>query len=290
MHIDRVADIEDSYAHVYLSPHLDDAALSCGGAIARQVAAGERVLVVNICTAAPAPDEAFSALAQEFHGEWRLSPAEVVAARLREDRAALDRLGADSLHAGMLDAIYRHPAAYSTRETLFGEPDPADPLLPALETFIASLRRQAPRAWFYAPLGVGSHVDHQITQRAALASAGGRLAFYEDFPYVARPGALEQRLRALDGSFQAETIAIDETLPAKVAAVSAYASQHAELAHSQLGQQVTAADALAAIVASITNYAGAVRPDGADYGERFWLPGVPERGMVFGRFLRVKLP
>ena len=41
------------YRHVYLSPHFDDAALSLGGTLARQVAAGERVLVVTVCSAPP---------------------------------------------------------------------------------------------------------------------------------------------------------------------------------------------------------------------------------------------
>lgn len=38
---------------VVLSPHYDDAALSCGGEIARRSAEGERVVVVTICAAPP---------------------------------------------------------------------------------------------------------------------------------------------------------------------------------------------------------------------------------------------
>lgn len=40
-----------------------------------------------------------------------------------------------------------------------------------------------------SPMGIGHHVDHQITARVAvrLASAGATLLFYEDFPYVADP-------------------------------------------------------------------------------------------------------
>ena len=37
--------------HVYLSPHLDDAVLSCGGAIHRAGAAGEAVLVITVFAA-----------------------------------------------------------------------------------------------------------------------------------------------------------------------------------------------------------------------------------------------
>ena len=75
----RIEDLDQvqGYDHIYLSPHLDDAALSCGGGIAAQRAAGERALVVTLCTAAPAPDMQFSDLALEFHRKWGLAPAEV---------------------------------------------------------------------------------------------------------------------------------------------------------------------------------------------------------------------
>ena len=38
------------YTRVYLSPHLDDAALSCGGTIA---ASPDRALIITLCTAPP---------------------------------------------------------------------------------------------------------------------------------------------------------------------------------------------------------------------------------------------
>ena len=75
MRIEDFDQIQAGYRHIYLSPHLDDAALSCGGGIAAQRAAGERVLVVTFCTGAPAPDMQFSDLAQEFHRKWGLAPA-----------------------------------------------------------------------------------------------------------------------------------------------------------------------------------------------------------------------
>ncbi|RMD73788.1 MAG: PIG-L family deacetylase, partial [Chloroflexi bacterium] len=45
---EQAATLPDGYRHIVLSPHLDDAALSCGGFIARATALGEPVLVVNI--------------------------------------------------------------------------------------------------------------------------------------------------------------------------------------------------------------------------------------------------
>lgn len=261
MHVEDLRHIRHDYDHVYLSPHLDDAALSCGGAILAQVAAGRRVLVVTLCTASPAPEGPFSALALQFHADWGLPPDQVVAARLREDRQAMQRLGADYHWAGMLDAIYRYPTAYDSRAALFATPAPDDPLLPALRQFIRELRARVPNAAIYSPLGVGRHVDHLITYAAACDSAGERLAFYEDVPYVVSPGALERRLAALDQSLSAYTIAIDGSLQEKIGAINAYASQIDELFGG-----------VEAMAGSIAGYARGLSSDAGEYGERLWVP------------------
>src|SRR5689334_12434287 len=78
--------------HVYLSPHLDDAALSCGGMIHQQTQAGERVVVVTLCAGGP-PAGALSDFAQSLHTRWQ-TPVEAVAVRRAEDLAALKVLGA----------------------------------------------------------------------------------------------------------------------------------------------------------------------------------------------------
>jgi LmbE family N-acetylglucosaminyl deacetylase len=260
MHTEDLRQVHDVYDHVYLSPHLDDAALSCGGAIARHSAAGARVLVVTICTASPPPEGPLSSFAEEIHRQWGLSAGQAVRARLHEDSLAMEYLGADSLWVGMLDAIYRRPADYISDATLFGAPVSDDPLLPSLKTFTRALRDRVPRATLYAPLGVGNHVDHEITYQAARAGAGNAIAFYEDFPYVTKPDALDQRLRALDGSFVTSTLDIDATLSRKLGAIAAYASQIGTLFGDveTMRQQVRA-------------YAEELRPDVGTYGERLWL-------------------
>ncbi|MBK9712203.1 MAG: PIG-L family deacetylase [Kouleothrix sp.] len=259
MYIEDIATI-DGYRHVYLSPHLDDAALSCGGRIVTQIAAGEPVLVVTLCTAAPPPEGPFSALAQQFHADWGLAPAQAVAARLVEERLAMERLGCDYYWANMLDAIYRYPAAYNSRESLFNTPAPDDPLFAQLRQFLADLLERLPQAQIYAPLGVGSHVDHLITHAAAHSLLGDELRFYEDLPYAIRPGALEQRQATIDDALVPSTLAIDAALPAKIEAIAAYASQLDEL----FGGSEAMAQAIAA-------YAHAATPTGGAYGERLWV-------------------
>ncbi len=50
----------------------------------------------------------------------------------------------------------------------------------------------------YCPLGVGTHIDHRLVFRAAVAVRGFTgLTFYEDRPYVLVPGQLAMRLAEL---------------------------------------------------------------------------------------------
>lgn len=260
MQLEDLRQLHDNYDHIYLSPHLDDAALSCGGAIARHSSAGARVLVVTLCTAAPAPAGPFSGFAQEVHKNWGLAPAEVMTTRLHEDDLALERLDADTYRAQMLDAIYRLPAVYDSRDALFGAPAHDDPLLYSARQLIAALRGRVPHATFYAPLGIGNHVDHQIVYTAALDGAGAVLAFYEDFPYVMWPGAFEQRMTALNRRFVASTIDIDATLTRKIGAIGAYASQLSSLLEDPT-----------AMAQAVTKYAAGLHSDVSAYGERLWV-------------------
>jgi LmbE family N-acetylglucosaminyl deacetylase len=62
--------MSDFYAHVYLSPHLDDAVLSCGGLIHRQVRAGQPPLVITLFSGQPAADAHVSAFTQSQHTRW----------------------------------------------------------------------------------------------------------------------------------------------------------------------------------------------------------------------------
>ncbi|NNJ09730.1 PIG-L family deacetylase [Chloroflexales bacterium ZM16-3] len=263
-HYTNLDDLAATYDHIYLSPHIDDAALSCGGSIAGFVGAGQSVLVVNICAGSPPPEGPFSPFAQQLHRQWALPPDEAVRRRIQEDIEALETLGADCLLLDALDAIYRMPDAYTGDDTLFGTVAPDDTLADALRGHVAALAARFPAAIFYAPLGVGQHVDHQVTYAAAadLAQRGMSLAFYEDFPYVAKPTALTERMAKIGGAeiFLPSVTNIDATLARKISAVEAYASQIGTL----FGD-------LAAMASSITAYAEGLRPEAGTYGERIWM-------------------
>ncbi|WP_298489943.1 PIG-L deacetylase family protein [uncultured Chloroflexus sp.] len=262
---EHAAVLPGGYCHVVLSPHLDDAALSCGGFIARATAAGEPVLVVNVCSGSPPPDAPFSAFAQLLHERWELPPATVVAQRRAEDAAALRILGADALLWPALDAIYRRPDAYSDETSLFGSPVCDDPLAADVADLVAMLAQRYPAATFYLPLAVGMHVDHQLVfaaATAALLKCGASCWYYEDFPYARTAGAVAQRLAMIGQEHYApHPIPLDEpVLSAKIAAIAAYASQMGVLFGSA-----------AAMPAAVTAYAEQVASLPLRYAERQWV-------------------
>ena len=61
----------EHYAALYLSPHLDDAALSCGGQIAQATRQGRRVLIVTVMAGDP-PMEAGNDYIVSLHARWEL--------------------------------------------------------------------------------------------------------------------------------------------------------------------------------------------------------------------------
>jgi LmbE family N-acetylglucosaminyl deacetylase len=243
--------------HLYISPHLDDATLSCGGRIWQQTQAGERVLVVTIFAGAPALDAPLSPFAQEMHARWGL--ADPVAARREEDAAALALLGAEGVYWSYVDYIYRQTAEgrflCDGEEALFGEVHPAEDAL--IAELVDRLRELAQEGTIYAPLAVGHHIDHQIVRRVMKGLAG--VIYYEDYPYAAKPGMLEA---ALEGEqWQAELVALSqEALETKIAAIVCYGSQLTSL------EWADAVDMAAAVRAF------AQQTGGSELAERYWQP------------------
>ncbi len=251
-----LADARD-YGHIFIAPHLDDAVLSCGGMIARHASRGAQVLVVTLCAGVPDPSVPLSPFAEYLHQAWSLGN-DPLALRQNEDARALARLGIDGLHLNQLDAIYRDPA-YSSREAIFGTLQPNDPLVAFTAEALQTLRIQNPTATLYLPLAVGQHVDHQAAFAAHVQAADAAIAFYEDFPYVAKPDALAQRMAGLTEQFIESVVALDEAdLARKLSAITEY--------HSQLGE-LFPNEPMDAVV---TAYAASVGDD-EHPSERLWL-------------------
>lgn len=170
---------------IYLSPHLDDVAFSCGGLLWEQAQQGENVQVWTLCTGDP-PEGVESEIVSELHARWGMESG-VMEGRRREDRASCARLSAASRHFDVPDCIYRLSPIdgrplYPNREAIFGEVHAEDEAL--IERLRARLEQEVPQeAVVVCPLALGNHIDHQIT-RAALERAGRARWYYADYPYV----------------------------------------------------------------------------------------------------------
>lgn len=171
---------------IYLSPHFDDVAYSCGGWLWQQAQAGVTVQVWTIC-AGKMPAPPYSAFAQALHARWQTGEA-AQAIRQEEDLRACAEMGAAARHFTIPDAIYRTSGRqpgkflYDSDETLFGSLHPDDALL--VEQLAGELADRLPAgARLVCPLALGSHVDHQLTRQAA-ERLGMRLWYYADYPYV----------------------------------------------------------------------------------------------------------
>jgi LmbE family N-acetylglucosaminyl deacetylase len=148
-------------AAVILSPHFDDAVLSCWHVLA---SAGE-VLVVNVFAGEPSVGTL---------GWWdelagATDSAAAVRMRVEEDRRALALAGCTAVNLPFLDSQYRQPGEAP------GE------IAEALREVVAADAR------LYAPASLGDHHrDHTAVREAALAlhAEGAGLRLYADLPHA----------------------------------------------------------------------------------------------------------
>lgn len=216
-----------SYAAIYLAPHLDDAALSCGGQIAQQTRAGRRVLIVTVMAGDP-PTDTENDYIRSLHARWELE-RDATAQRRVEDIAACATLGADYLHWPIADCIYRlDPETgrpiYVSDDDIFGNVHPAEQPLVAE---IAGLLRTLPAAGqVYTPLTIGHHVDHLLVTEAAQLAFGDNLLYYEDYPYAQQSGKLADVIGERPVGWTAAAVALTAAdLTAKIEAILAFRSQ-----------------------------------------------------------------
>lgn len=226
--------------HLYLSPHLDDAILSAGGLVRRQVSAGHRVVIASFCTADNLPEMPLSPLATCVHEKWG-APRMPFAERRSEDVRACNMLGAEWRHLGLPDAIYRRglsePGCYETFENLFDEIPSWDARLQEIiATEIQSLVTELAPADIWGPLGIGNNVDHRQLLYGLWRSRdriSAPIWLYEEQPYATgryptiTHDPIDRAIRSCPFILKSEIHEIE--FEAKRAAIMCYASQLSEL-------------------------------------------------------------
>ncbi|MBQ0820758.1 PIG-L family deacetylase [Microvirga sp. HBU67558] len=214
---------------LFIQPHYDDVPLSCGGTVALLADRGHEPRMVTVF-AGELVDEMVGPFAAWKHERWKVTDAEqVLAVRRAEDADAARTLGAPVRWLGMPDAIYRGDR-YKSDHELFG------PLIGEeleLAIHLAEEIRHLPE-WregtrVFVPLGVGSHVDHQLVFEAGrrLAAQGAQVFAYEDCPYaIHSPAGVAARLAALGGAVgEPVLVPIGDALEKRLDAIACYRSQ-----------------------------------------------------------------
>ena len=198
---------------VFLSPHLDDVVLSCA-ALASSLAQSYRVIVVTVFTdATPPPHTRAGRSYLRQCGRTRAD--HLYQERRAEDIQALRLMGAEHVHLGAVDALFRRRRGerpewqwvvkripelghiYPTYrfDAALGRISRADrSLMGDLHLQITELVAELRPYILFAPLGVGRHVDHVIVRETA-ARIGVRLCYYADFPYSLRQSPDKRFLR-----------------------------------------------------------------------------------------------
>jgi LmbE family N-acetylglucosaminyl deacetylase len=217
---------------LFVSPHLDDVAFSCGGLAALLADRGWHTVLATAFTRSVVPATGFALACQLDKG---LPPdVDYMALRRAEDAQAAAILGFTATH--WLDLLEAPHRGYHSAPALFGDIHPADGVAIPLGAALMELMAALDPALVLAPQGLGNHVDHQLVIAAVLQVVPpGRIAFYRDTPYAIRqPDAAA--FRAVPAAPVAR-IDITVALDRKIAAAQAYASQ--------IGFQFGGADRLA---------------------------------------------
>ncbi len=256
---DRAASALNMPTALALSPHLDDAAFSCGGLLAACADAGWRVVVATLFTRSVAAPTGFALACQLDKGLG--AEVDYMALRREEDRAACAELGALPCWLDFAEAPHR---GYGSAASLFAAPHPDDGVETALRPAILGLIEQHRPDLLLAPQCIGGHVDHVLTARTLQATGtAAPVLWWRDFPYAMRPD------RAVAAPFASRLDDLPERrarfdVPRKRRACAAY--------QTQLGFQFGGRDGLDRMIAA---------SDGAEcfrvQGEPAWA-GLPELG------------
>jgi LmbE family N-acetylglucosaminyl deacetylase len=181
-----------------VSPHLDDAALSC----ALFLAAHPGSCLITVFTAGPASVSPLTTWDRAAH--YFKDGADVMAVRRGEDAAAAALVRAAALHLPYWDRQYRNEQ--------YGYHGPAEAeLAPAIAADLLTQAVKPPQPWLI-PLGLG-HPDHRLATDAALRCAThtwttpaqpvpaprpAAVYVYADLPYaVEDPAGVAERKRHL---------------------------------------------------------------------------------------------
>ena len=172
---------------LFLSPHLDDVAFSCGGTVARFAAAGWQCIIATAFTQSTANPSGFARDCQTDKGI--AADVDYMALRRAEDAVAVAALGAEARWLDFPEAPHR---GYGSAVELFAGVKPEDDIYKSLAGRLGELCQSVHPAQVFVPQGLGNHADHlQLIRAVRLSVSEAGIAWYRDTPYAIRHPALE---------------------------------------------------------------------------------------------------
>lgn len=168
---------------LFVSPHLDDVAFSCGGTLARIANKGWCTILATVFTRSVPNPEGFALRCQLDKG----LPADVdyMALRREEDREFAERSGVHEL------VWLNHPEAphrgYGSPPALFGDAPEGDGIWESVSRDLEKLITKYKPEVIFLPQALGGHVDHlQVIRAAAEFVPAEKSLWYRDAPYAIR--------------------------------------------------------------------------------------------------------
>lgn len=170
-----------------VSPHLDDAVLSCGDLIDKYVKENNTVDVITVFSGKPQKNNVSSA-AKKFHDNCFLG-IDAMKYRKKEDIKAHKLLKCHSLYLNFKECLYRSDKLgfiYPNLDDIYHlEIDREQENIKELSKRLLAIINNYDE--IYAPLGLGNHADHLLVNLAInkiRKQLKGKLFFYEEVAYV----------------------------------------------------------------------------------------------------------
>lgn len=195
---------------IFLSPHFDDAVLSCGLLLDSLQKNKKNILVVTVFT--KASKKPYSKDAKVFVYKSGYKDAEELFARREvENGNALRLFNAKYLHLDFTDAVFRKNNYWENQK-----------LKKNLTQTINNIKTP-PKTLILVPLGVGKHPDHLLINGLVKRMKTPTI-FWEDFPYNTNPYFVKRFFR-FNYKYREAFILKDSKNINKTKAIKMYKSQ-----------------------------------------------------------------
>ncbi len=183
---------------IFVSPHFDDAYLSCGTMIAK-LSGKTDIKIINVFTQTHNEKCTLSAK-KALHDAGHTNGLDLYNARLEEDKSVYAHYDVQVINLDFQDALFRKKKQASFLGKIIPEFDHLYPTYrwhmhkkankndTATQRLFSQIRPYLSKdTLLFIPYGIGGHVDHTLTRDVCEAHYH-RCVYYVDFPYNARLG------------------------------------------------------------------------------------------------------